>query len=240
MCSSLQIQQRIGKRTTRSAVNSTSADNHYSLLHVYDNRSGRYFLVDTGSALSIVPPNKSDLKRTCNQQLIAANGTPIKTFGTRLMILTLGLQKYSWRFIIADVTQPIVGGDFLRSHSLLVDLANERLIRTDNLKTIKGTRSPHESFNIASLTSTNEFTKLLDDRPELTTPTFSFDLPKHGVQHRIPTTGFPVHSQARRLSPEKLRIAKDEFDTLLKLGIIQRSSSPYSSPLHVAPKPGGG
>jgi hypothetical protein len=74
----------------------------------------------------------------------------------------------------------------------------------------------------------------------LTTPTFSFDSPKHGVQHRIPTTGFPVHSQARRLSPEKLKIAKDEFDTLLKLGIIRRSNSPYSSPLHVAPKPGGG
>ena len=54
------------------------------------------------------------------------------------MMLNLGLQKYSWRFIIADVTQPIMGADFLRSHSLLVDLANERLIRTDNLKTIKG------------------------------------------------------------------------------------------------------
>ena len=34
--------------------------------------------------------------------------------------------------------------------------------------------------------------------------------------------------------------AKDEFDTLLKLGIIRRSNSPYSSPLHVAPKPEGG
>ena len=53
------------------------------------------------------------------------------------MMLNLGLQKYSWRFIIADVTQPIMGADFLCSHSLLVDLANERLIRTDNLKTIK-------------------------------------------------------------------------------------------------------
>ena len=110
------------------------------------------------------------------------------------MILTLGLQKFTWRFIIADVKQPIICGYFLRSHSLLVDLANERLIRTDNLKTIKGARSSHESFKITAITSMNEFSKLLDDRPELTTPTFSFDLPKHGVQHRTPTTGFPVHS----------------------------------------------
>ena len=155
-------------------------------------------------------------------------------------MLNLGLQKYSWRFIIADVTQPIIGRDFLRSHSLLVDLANERLIRTDNLKTIKGSRSVHESFHISSLKSTNEFANMLRDRPELTTPKFSFDLPKHGVLHRIPTTGFPVHCQARRLLPEKLKIAKEEFDTLLKLGIIRGSNSPYSLPLHVAPKPGGG
>ena len=132
-----------------------------------------------------------------------------------------------------------MGADFLCSHSLLVDPANERLIRTDYLKTIKGSQSAHKSFHISSIKSTNEFADMLRNRPELTTPTFSFDLPKHGVLHRIPTTGFPVHCQARRLSPEKLKIAKEEFETLLKLGIIRCSNSPYSLPLHVAPKPGG-
>ena len=81
MCAILQIQQRIGKQITQSTVNSLLADTHHFLLHIYDNRSGKYFLVDTGSALSIIPPNKSDLKRTYNRHLIAANGTPIKTFG---------------------------------------------------------------------------------------------------------------------------------------------------------------
>ena len=100
-------------------------------------------------------------------------------------MLNLGLQKYSWRFIIADVTQPIIGRDFLRSHSLLVDLVNERLICTDNLKTIKGYRSVHKSFHISSLKLTNEFADMLCNRPELTTPTFSFDLPKHGVLHHL-------------------------------------------------------
>ena len=196
--------------------------------------------MDTGSALSILPPGHSVSTKPNNQPLIAANGTPIKSFGTRQIELQLGLQKYTWRFIIAAVTQPIIGGDFLRSHSLLVDLANERLIRTDNLKMIKGSRSPHGSFHIASLTSSDKFTSLLRNRSGLTTPTFSCSLPKHGVQHRIPTTGFPVHSQARRLSPEKFNVSKEEFDTLVKLGIARRSNSPYSSPLHVAPKPGGG
>ena len=199
-----------------------------SLLHVFDSNSKKYFLVDTGSELSILPQGLAKATRSNNQPLIAANGTPIKSFGTRQIELKLGLQKYTWRFIIAAVTQPIVGGDFLRSHSLLVDLANERLIRSDNLKIIKGSRSTYRWFHISSLTSSNKFSTLLRNRPALTTPTFACALPKHGVQHRIPTTGFPVHSQARRLSPEKFRVSKEEFGTLVKLGIARRSNSQYS------------
>ena len=205
-----------------------------SLLHVFDTNSKKYFLVDTGSELSILPPRLVKATRPNNQPLIAANGTPIKSFGTSQIVLQLGLQKYTWRFIVAEVTQPILG-----SHSLLVDLANERLIRTDNMKMIKGSRSPHQSFHISSLTSSNKFSSLLRNRPALTTPTFSCSLPKHGVQHRIPTTGFPVHSQARRLSPEKFKVSKEEFSTLVKLGIARRSNSQYSLPLHVVPKPNG-
>ena len=195
--------------------------------------------MDTGSSLSIVPPGLAKATGPTNQPLIAANGTPIKVFGTRQIKLKLGLQDYTWRFIVAEVTQPIMGGDFLRSHSLLVDLANERLIRTDNMKMIKGSRSPHQSFHIASLATSDKFASLLRNRPALTTPTFSCSVPKHGVQHRIPTTGFPVHSQARRLSPEKFKVSKEEFGTLIKLGIARRSNSQYSSPLHVVPKPNG-
>ena len=223
----------------RGQTNHTVSTRH-TLLHVFDSNSRRYFLVDTGSALSIVPPNRSDRPRPGNQRLVAANGTPIRSFGTRRMELILGRQKYSWNFIVADVTQPIIGGDFLRSHSLLVDLARERVIRSDNYKVITGTASPRTSPQIASLSELSSFATLLRSRPALTTPTFSNASPRHGVQHRIPTTGFPVHSQARRLSPEKLQVAKDEFETLEKLGIVRRSNSPYSSPLHIAPKPGGG
>ena len=234
-------QSKSGKLPNRSKVNNLSAASpNNSLLHVFDTNSNKYFLVDTGSSLSIVPPRRSDSIHNSSQRLVAANGSPIKSFGTRRMELVLGLQKYTWRFIIADVTQPIIGSDFLRSHSLLVDLTRQRLIRTDNLKTITGASTPSTSPQIASLSRATGFAALLQDRPALTTPTFSTELPKHGVLHRIPTTGFPVHCQARRLSPEKLKVAKEEFDTLVKLGIVRRSNSPYSSPLHIAPKPGGG
>ena len=86
-------------RTTRSTINNLSTDSNSSLLLVYDDRSGKYFLVDTGSALSIIPPKRSDTRKTSSHYLIAANGSPIKTFGTRQMMLNLGLQKYLWHFI---------------------------------------------------------------------------------------------------------------------------------------------
>ncbi|CAH8519823.1 unnamed protein product [Schistosoma curassoni] len=52
----------------------------------------------------------------------------------------------------------------------------------------------------------------------------------------ITTTGPPVFSKARRLAPEKLRLAKNEFDHMIDLGIIRPSNSPYASPLHMVPK----
>ena len=81
---------------------------------------------------------------------------------------------------------------------------------------------------------------MIKSRPALITPKFNPEKPKHAVQHYIITTGPPIKSKARRLHPEKFAIAKSEFETMVKLGIARRSWSPYSSPLHVADKPGGG
>ncbi|GBM96315.1 Transposon Tf2-9 polyprotein [Araneus ventricosus] len=59
------------------------------------------------------------------------------------------------------------------------------------------------------------------------------------VFHYIETRGQPVHSKVRRLSPEKLKVLKTEFDTLLKTGIIVPSKSQWSSPVHFVPKKNG-
>ena len=76
-------------------------------------------------------------------------------------------------------------------------------------------RSPRQRASF----SANEFTRLLRDQPELTTPTFSLDnAPKLGVKHYIDTNGPPVHAQAWRLSPEKLVLPRTNlrhFKTLV-------------------------
>ena len=56
----------------------------------------------------------------------------------------------------------------------------------------------------------------------------------------IQTEGPPVHARARRLPPDKLVIAKEEFRKMEDMGIIRMSDSPWSSPLHMVPKNSGG
>ena len=62
----------------------------------------------------------------------------------------------------------------------------------------------------------------------------------HGVEHHLTTTGPLVFAPIRRLHDEQLDVAKAEFKKMEDLGIIRRSNSPWSSPLHITRKSGGG
>ena len=62
----------------------------------------------------------------------------------------------------------------------------------------------------------------------------------HGVFHHIMTSGPPIIHRPRPLSTAKLEIAKAEYENMLASGRARPSDSPWSSPLHVAPKLGGG
>ena len=190
-----------------------------------------------------MPPSGHNLSKSPNLNLIAANGSHIKSFGTRQKTLKINGIRYPWRFQVADVQQSIIGADFLGNYGLLVDLNNKRLISLESLSVVSGVVKEVPTIicniTIASVTI-NEFTQLLQGQPELTTPTFSLnDNPKHGVRHFIVTNGPQVHAQPRCLSPEKLNVAKSEFYTLVELGIDRRSNSPHSSPLHMVLKPEG-
>ena len=80
------------------------------------------------------------------------------------------------------------------------------------------------------------YINLLAEFPALT-QVCSPDSPiKHDVFHHIETTGPPVSAHPRRLPPECLRVAIQEFEHMLQLGIVHPSSSAWSSPLHMVSK----
>ncbi|GFU88349.1 RNase H domain-containing protein [Trichonephila clavipes] len=55
-------------------------------------------------------------------------------------------------------------------------------------------------------------------------PSFSQEV-KHNVKHFIETSGPPVFAKARRLAPDRLKIAKPEFQHMLNLGHIRPSKN---------------
>jgi len=72
-------------------------------------------------------------------ELSAANGTIIKTYDNELLTLNFGLQcDFTWKFVVADVSKPIIGADFLPFYGLLVDLRNNQLI--DQITNMRATR----------------------------------------------------------------------------------------------------
>ena len=208
---------------------------------VINRRTGQSYLIDTGADVSVYPASAQDRKTNPpSAPLSAANGTSIKTWGKRNITLEISSKKlYTHEFYLADVTRPILGADFFIAHSLIIDLKGKRLLSLDNTSTFL--RNSNAELSVAGLSSLphNAYSDLLQQFPELLTPHFDSNINKHGVEHHIITHGPPVHARARRLNPEKLAAAKAEFLKMEQMGIIRRSNSPWSSPLHVVPKSNG-
>ena len=122
----------------------------------------------------------------------------------------------------------------LRTHNLLVDMRNRRLIEADTFSGIPCYVSAVTPTNLALVgPSSNKFRKLLNEFPNLLKPTFSIAEVKNGVHNFIATKDRPVFARARRLAPDRLAKAKKEFSVMEKMGIIRKSSSPWASPLHM-------
>ncbi|CAK9810898.1 Transposon Tf2-9 polyprotein [Anthophora plagiata] len=173
-------------------------------------------------------------------ELAAANGTPIATYGTKTLTLNLGLRRdFTWRFVVADVSKPIIGADFLAHFGLLVDIRNQRLIDQISTITSKGTPVQEDSPSVKTVHGGSVYHELLQRFPAITRPSGTPSDVTHGTRHHIRTSPGPsIACRPRRLAPDRLQIAKKEFEAMVSLGIAQPSQSSWASPLHLIPKKG--
>lgn len=230
-----------GKLSRRSLESSSDRCSTTNRLFIYDPEIRKNFLIDTGADISVIPhSNVNTKKQPQNYKLFAANGSSINTYGDTILSPTLGLRRtFNWKFIIADVKHPIIGADFLQYYGLIVDIKKKKLV--DNTTGLNSSCSVINTdfVEIKTMDSSHIYHDLLRRFPEITNPSTTAVKRKHNVQHVIETTGQPVASKARRLSPEQLEIAKREFDYMMQLGLCRPSKSNWSSPLHMAPKKNG-
>ena len=217
-----------------------------NLIFLRNSLSSSKFLVDTGASVSVFPHRpRSPSSPGVGVQLRTADGSPMDTYGTRHIALQFGSRRFDWSFLLADVSMPILGSDFLRHFHLLVDVAGSRLLDAATLEPIpavSSSSSNSKSHLYAALISTpQEFRDLLAEYPDVVSAKgFSSSKPKHQVLHTVPTVpGPPVFAKARRLDAEKLESARKEFAAMEAAGVIRRSSSPWASPLHMVQKPDG-
>ncbi|GFT24728.1 transposon Tf2-9 polyprotein [Trichonephila clavipes] len=99
----------------------------YQPLFLLDRKSGQKFLIDSGSEICVIPPSPTMNKSPQSNFLFAANNTKILAYGMVRKELNLGLRRpFIWTFIIADVSSPIIGADFLKHFNLLIDLKKKR------------------------------------------------------------------------------------------------------------------
>jgi hypothetical protein len=96
------------------------------LFYVTDSSfNGRYLLV-TGSAFFIMPW-QSD-KPPSEFGLSSVDGRLISCWGQQPFTVTIDGVPRQWTFLLAAISFPILGADFLRQHGLLLDVANVRLL----------------------------------------------------------------------------------------------------------------
>nr|XP_040578036.1 uncharacterized protein LOC121126770 [Lepeophtheirus salmonis] len=169
-------------------------------------------LIDTGATISLLPISKV-LITSLNPspvKLVAANGKIIQVFGELTCVIGIKTlrRNYPWTFVVADVTNPIIGIDFLHHYEFVIDCKN-------------GTLSDPKTGNLTAVSRPNNA---------------PIDIPPD-VHHRIDTGSSPSCTfKFRRLSPEKTRICQEKLNSLLEAGIIRPSSSSWATPLHFVKK----
>ena len=182
------------------------------------------FLVDYGSAVSVIPPTSKEKSYTSRteQNLSTANGQRLRTFGRRnARFIFLG-KACSHDVVVADVVHPILGMDFFQDgegkrciidphRRCLTDRYTMEEFPVDNktssvfslISVTPVTNPSHcESREMSNTGNMDDFAFFGAEFPEITEPSLS-NVVTMTVPLHIVTEGPPVYTPCRKLHGEK-------------------------------------
>jgi hypothetical protein len=201
---------QLGKLIRRGRLNAVVPG---QLLHVTDRSTQRRFLVDTGASYSILPYRSADIPS--GPPLMGPDGTSIPCWGRRRVQLEFGRRRFVWDFLLAAVSFPIIGVDFLKHFKLLVDPANSRLLSSEDFPpspalpvaaapqlaaAALGTTSSKlvaAATQVATCGDTKLIRQLAAEFPAVFGTAVAAATVKHDVEHHLITTGPPIASKFR-------------------------------------------
>ena len=211
------------------------------------------FLVDTGAACSVIPQTIAGCG-TSSHSSVQGNIFLPTIGGGRLITsalfptkLDLGFSRFfSFTFYISSqLDYGILGADFLAHHQLCVNVASQRLI--ENLEVQRS--SPEDSSSLPAEygissgdTSQAQLVKTLRDE---FSNVFEGDKRLRCIRHSViadvhTLTKTPISLSARRLNPKQYQALKVELKRLIDQGVLERSQSPWTSPIVLVKKKSGG
>jgi hypothetical protein len=138
--------------------------------------------------------------------------------------------------VVADVTH-LIGVDFLSHFGLLVDCRNNRLLDGVTSLSIPAQIARSRISSIKVVSNGTSVDSLFSELPYLIRPTeIQLEVRNNTADHIRTIPGPPVTCRPRRLAPDRLAIAKAEFEAMVRDGAARRSESFWPSVLHIVPK----
>ena len=172
-CQKLQTRVYVAKKRVRQPPHIAAAPGGTGVFFLHDPITGIRFLVDTGAGRSLLPASQWRKSHQPNPdvRLTAANGTPIPTYGRHHLDIRIGNRKYGWSFVVADVTLPLLGADFLANYQLHVDVARAQLVDTASLAATPIAAAPGD-LAIQVIDASDDFAHLRDSYPDVFSRSF--------------------------------------------------------------------
>jgi hypothetical protein len=125
----------------------------------------------------------------------------------------------------------------MRHFKLVVEVCAEQLLpRSALAQPVGGDVFAVQQQACSPVADSSELDSILAEFPGISQPFTVASSPAHGVEHTIETSGRPTTAKFCRLDPVRLAAAKGEFQKILDAGIVRRSDSCWSSPLHMVQK----